>query len=714
MSSPPARTDADGAFRVTGLTQDVAEVSARAWVDPAGAPAENVEVGGAKRRAIAARGTPWSGSAEKVAVGTTDLVITLTKGDALRGRVVDSSGKPVERFTVIAEPDWDSASCENDLSEVHHSYRDKDGRFELDGLKKCTWSVHAHAQGLLDSPEMKVEMPGAKHIEIVMLRNAQVTGVVLGPDKKPVVGARVICTEDTGGWDPDRTSVRSDKKGEFVVKSAPIGPVRIFAHAEGLADSAPVRMDLGPAAAPARMELVLRAGATVVGKISEPPGEAQRSYTVALVSTEGTMDTLPKTTRTDAEGGFRFTAITPGRFHVQARDTRSTDSEPTDSTRVLTTKVDLRDGETTRVELGAKIERIRVHGKVITTSRVAKFALTVKRVDDRYGSQQETFIADDATYELTVGLPGDYVFGIGSGDSSGGRFRVHVPAVKDFEHDLELPSGSVFGRVVDAEGEPLKDVRVRLFDAQPRLADDDASRRDTSTGDDGKFEFEYVPAGTWSLGADYSRGGSFMPWDSGASLPGRASRGGVVVKDGERTGSIELVLTTGSRLTGIARNPAGAPLPGVDVFAFGADGHVLTVKGKRCDNSGRYEIEDAPAGRVLLYAHTMTGAGTASVDVRSEGETVCDVTLGPAGDLDVSVHDASGAPTWAALELVDADGRHLEEMEDMHFDEGVQTWTGLPVGRFTVRAHVDGAVRAEKAARVSAGQRTQIVLTLDG
>jgi hypothetical protein len=150
------------------------------------------------------------------------------------------------------------------------------------------------------------------------------------------------------------------------------------------------------------------------------------------------------------------------------------------------------------------------------------------------------------------------------------------------------------------------------------------------------------------------------------------------------------------------------------VFAFGPDGHVLAAYGVSSDNAGRYDIDDAPAGRVLLFAHTRTGSGTATVNVRDEGETLCDVTLAPAGDLGVTVRDASGAPTWAALEVVDADGRHFEEMVDLRSDDEARTWTGLPPGKLTVRAHVDGTVRAEQSTRVSPGQRTDVVLQVDG
>jgi hypothetical protein len=206
-----------------------------------------------------------------------------------------------------------------------------------------------------------------------------------------------------------------------------------------------------------------------------------------------------------------------------------------------------------------------------------------------------------------------------------------------------------------------------------------------------------------------------MPWDrEGPSQPGRASKSGIVVKEGETTSGIELVLAKGSRLAGVVRDAGGSLLPGVDVFAFGPDGHVLAASGVSSDNAGRYEIDDAPAGRVLLFAHTKTGSGTAIVNVRDEGETVCDVTLSPAGDLEVIVRDASGAPTWAALEVVDADGRHFEEMSDSRSGDETRKWLGLPPGKLTVRAHVDGTVRAEQATRVSPGQRTDVELHVGG
>ncbi len=704
MPEAPVETGPDGSFRVTGLTQPLATVTARAWLDP-DAEAEPAAPAGEPKR-VRRRGTPWSVIAEKVPVGAADVVLTLTKGDSIRGRVVDSQGKPVERFKVHADPDSSSEGCAGEVARLERSFRAADGRFELDGLKPCTWSVRVESKGLLDSVVKTVRMPGAQgELEFRLLRLARLSGVVVGPDGQPVAGAEVACraaAEDIwSGW---RTDTRADAKGAFTIRSGPLGPASLVARAPELARSVPLRLDLGADTLLEGLELRLRAGASLTGSIAERDRKQQESWRVTISSMQD-----ERTATVDEAGAFRFSAVTPGHYDVEAQ------AGGRDSLVRLRKQIDLRDGEAAHVELEGSARQVRVHGKIEPPDVVGGFALIVYPLDhendDSRGKQ--VYVAKDSTYEVTVAGSGQYCFQLGSDHKNAARVRVRVPAVEDFEHDMVLSTGRIQGRVVDADGAPVGDFHVELRGTAPRASDDSLAQLQASTDDQGEFEFRWLEAGTYDLDARADDG---TWWDAPGVARGRASKRGVVVKAGEGTSGVELVVGKGGVLKGVVRNAAGALMPRAEICAFDAAGRAVALRMERhTDNAGRFELEDLPLGRVFVLARTPSGAAKTSATVREDPSGDVEIVLAPCGTLGVRVVDSAGTPVWAGLEIVDGDGCHFEELSAPPFSEpqpaGTRVWPGLPAGRYAVRAHAAQGGSASRDAQVSGGEITSVTLS---
>jgi uncharacterized GH25 family protein len=168
-------------------------------------------------------------TAENVRPGTTDLRLVLSAGVTLKGRVVDSAGKPHPAFTVIARL---AKSALESGDSTTQSFFDDQGRFELNGLQPGTWRVQAAANGQAPSPEKTVEVPG--EVELVLSRGGRIRGQVVDRvTHKPLAGARVSVE---GGVESDLTTASgaaTDDNGQFLLGGLSPGLCSITVAAQG-------------------------------------------------------------------------------------------------------------------------------------------------------------------------------------------------------------------------------------------------------------------------------------------------------------------------------------------------------------------------------------------------------------------------------------------------------------------------------------------------
>ena len=745
----PVTVAADGSFRVQGLLPGRYTVTALGW-DGADAAAEAARAkedaaaeasGGVgevvrKARKVKKRAGAWSARVENVSAGAEDMLVVLTRGDRLRGRAVDGEGKPIERFLVHAEPDRSSPGFTDDIDGFEKSFRDKNGNFVLEGLRPCGWDIHVTARGYMPSSTTKVTVPGtAADTTFTLLRLAKLTGVVLDPERRPVAGAKVIAGSDPSSWEVDRASARTDEKGQFTLVSVPLGAIRVHAEANGFVRSESLRLEVSAASVVPNVELALTRGGVVRGVVTDADGKPAAAWSVRV---DGVGEDYDKSTRTDAEGKFSFEAVPPGRYRVTARasdDKMNFAALGADFERGvdpgLQRVVDLRDGQSVDVSLGRTpraVVRLRGHvrgaseGALLSARRAAGASdFAASRFRRGVGlpdadSPDVVKVAADGAYEITLSSPGAWRVTIQSGDKTH-EFLVEVPSVAEFERDFALPSGRVRGRVVNAEGEPVAGMAVRLHSGLPAAA----YSRGTDvvdTGSDGTFAFESLEDGTYSLRTE----GYADWWNRDTSRArGHARREGIVVRDAGTVEDVELVLGADGTLRGAVRGTNGAWMPNARIFVFDADGHALDVRngGANSDGAGRFRIEDLPPGRVFLVANTPHGAGKAATIVREDEDVDVEVALRPSARLIVNPQDASGAPTFALLSVVDEDGRRLDEADFRADDEvglapGSQAFSGLPAGRYTVTAHGQDATgaswTARKEVRASEGGRVELTL----
>jgi uncharacterized repeat protein (TIGR01451 family) len=146
-----------------------------------------------------------------------------------------------------------------------------------------------------------------------------------------------------------------------------------------------------------------------------------------------------------------------------------------------------------------------------------------------------------------------------------------------------------------------------------------------------------------------------------------------------------LALVPGVTQTGIITH-AGLPLEGATVlFIDPATGRVLGADDS--DATGRYEIEDVPAGTwsVLVHQTGLQSLHLTGVSVLDPPVAMDFALLAATTDVSGEVRETSGAAIASAtVEIVNAGGQVIYELQSA-FD-GTWSTTALPAGTYTVRA----------------------------
>jgi len=712
----PVETAADGSFKITGLTPGAFTITAEAWVNEG---ADNVADETDRARKVRRKGIPWSGRVDRVTSGTSDVVVALLNGETIRGRVVDSDGKPIERFVVTAAPESDSAGYSSEIKQIERAFRDKDGRFALEGLRTCGWSIGARAKNHLDADPIVITVPGANQaLHFTLLRQARLSGVVFDPDNKPIAKAKVVCALDSGQWWMGGTSAKTNDKGEFTLSQVPLGAIRLHAEANGFARGEALRFELGHGATKADLALFVAKPGAIRGVVKRSDGSPDAARFVAANEIDGRWD---KRVQTDAEGKFALEGLGPGRYKLVTAEHKKQKIELPDASSIevpidepdgTSTIVAVRAGEVVSVTLAAKRAlSIRMHGRITVPNGRAQ-SLTVTHVgNDEWSKGVTAVVGEDGAYELRLAQAGSHRVEIER--ESGGRnarWIVQVPEGPDFQRDFAFPAGSIAGRVVDSKGEPVAKYNVRAALPGSRDALGDAHSLDAVTDENGAFTIDGLAEGTYTVEALGA-----VEWWEDSKKRGRARVDGVKVEGVEPVRDLVLALASMDRVSGTVRSTSGAALPYVEVFAFDEHGHVLSnERGTTSNSAGKFTLRDVLPGRVFLYARTVHSAGKASVVATPESPTDIDIVLHPASDLTVLVQDATGAPTFAPLEIVDVDGRHFEEIQPLtRFLEaplGARAFPSLPAGKYTVRAALGGTATPEKTVLISEGGRADVEL----
>ena len=309
-------TDADGRFRLVGLSSDFADLAVRA----AGYPLL-IRPGVRANREAPVR-------------------IELVPGASLHGRVLDNGGNGVAGGLVRLAVERDYLAGGAGLWEPGDTFprasTDADGRFRFDNLVPGTWSAEASHRGEAAKVEGIELATGDQHeIELILGIRDQLTVFVttlLGePVADAVVQVRPEGEAEFQGWG------RTDGSGRTKVDVSP-GAADVKVEHKQLRDTVrPVQLAPGPN----EVHIALRPGAAISGSVRSGDGSSLALATIEA-TTEFSLDTEFHRANTvaDSNGAFRIIGLEPGRYNVTARSPGYADGGPAQPVEVADANVD--------------------------------------------------------------------------------------------------------------------------------------------------------------------------------------------------------------------------------------------------------------------------------------------------------------------------------------------------------------------------------------
>lgn len=605
----------------------------------------------------------------------------------LRGRVLDTAGRPVPEARVLARPNLDAGA-----TPPREARSDGDGVFLFDRLPAGAYTLVVEAAGLLPSTPPAVAVPGPEAVVRLAETGRALSGTVAAAGV-PVAGARVRLGGE--GVVPARTTT-SDATGAFVFHGLGAGRYALRATSgplasatiEGLADGGG-KAD-GGAAAPVRLALV--PGVIVAGTVVDDRGLPLPAVEVSATPTAPEEnDALPEVVATGADGGFRVGPLPPGTLRLGARAPGYLLRDPA--------TVALVAGQAppaTRLEL---VRGAAISGRVVDARGAAQAGADVRCVgagaDDLVVLYEPLPLAAEAA---ALGGAGRAVGGAKAVRTDArGTFtlegllpgRVHLeiarkPLVPLRTGDWTLAPGQhldagvltlrdgvlLSGRVVDEAGMPLAGARVTTTPTAGLFAETDAA---------GTFQLALTP-GAYEVTATGRAGGAAstkVRVDAAAPPP-----------------AVTLTLSRAdAALEGVVVDSGRRPLVRARVRAFAADAAGAAPEGPplgaaSTDAGGHFTLSRLPRRRLLIEVdHASYPRTLASATPGALAELVVPIP----GGVDGEVRErASGATVPRAR--IDAKGPGGEKLEATANDKraGAFRLARVRPGRWSLTASAPG------------------------
>lgn len=488
-----------------------------------------------------------------IAAGETARVrLEIERGITAAGRVLLSSGDPVAGATIFAERGgvfWPARPVATSAA---------DGRFEVRdleaGLSTSIWARHpAHAP----SHAVNVRADGADDRELVLtlLGDAGRLDVhVVDAHGAPIERAhvRVGETRPPGVVLPGRRrgtrtpaiSAFTDRDGRCSVEGVATGAQDVLVCAEGFADVA--QQTLVQARAPTTVELVLRRGAVLRGRVVDEHGAPAPDAEV--IASEWSKPGYARAPA-DALGRFTIDGLPPGELPLVA--------DGKERGRARATAV-LRDGETTEIELELAQGNV-VEGRVLDPGdrpvpgcrvrlECAQLRFTDAQIRElnAWDGNRNARTDEQGRFRFTNVPPLRMRVEVrGNGADASGQPLATLDEIKVPARDLVLhveidvaPSAYVSGIVADAQGRPLGDVEVTLHAASSgdgQVVTSARTERET-----GRFRIGPLPAGLYEGRANLPDAPEL---DLGLVRLERGEHVDLGVRRGGESGTIELLLT---------------------------------------------------------------------------------------------------------------------------------------------------------------------------
>lgn len=258
------------------------------------------------------------------------LDVELEPARALAGRVLDTSGAPIEGAYVAAVAydingvdghDWESALTS------------ADGRFEISTLapgQHHTLWIRREDYGsfLRQLPAREIDTPRLDVGDVVMLRGSSVFGTVVDDASQPVPGMTVELDgngSEFNAWEPQtfghaarlylgQRATRCDDLGRFSFSDLSPGTYELVALRVDSHDRTSVTVQVGKEETVRDTVLVVARGLSISGRVRDSSGEAISAY--VSVDPEDPELATNGDVHDEADGSFRVAGLAPGSYSL--------------------------------------------------------------------------------------------------------------------------------------------------------------------------------------------------------------------------------------------------------------------------------------------------------------------------------------------------------------------------------------------------------------
>lgn len=739
------RTDAEGRFRAGPLPGD-APHSVNFWRP----------------------GFAWARERWDPATQSGEWVVTLRRGGAVEGIVMDlASGEPARTFTIDTPDRIDQEAGEPGAWNPFAGgqlFENTGGRFRIDAMRPGNRRLTLRSPGFATKSVEVVVTEGqvTRGVVVELDRGATLAGRVVDDAGNGVAGAQVVALDSRGRLDEaDRArtnrgpvpfgdesdgflrvapteivagvgllsggSATADRDGYFELLGVPGEGAKILAVQREFAptETEPIAFEAG--ARVDGIEIVLSRGGGLEGRITDRYGRPVPGA-IVIASTPpnvgGGSGTRLYQGSSDADGRYRVQPMRGGSYFLLV--TRG--DEQLSLTGFLGTLhfdlVNVPENEVIQFDIvDPSASAARVYGRVLDAGRpVEGGVLTAANFESENLLGVDFKLAQvrrDGTYEFAGLAPGDYQFSYQGGPGRGGQVRlsVEVPDRPEWPFDVQLPQGGVRGRVTDATtGAALANAEVELRPLGQGAGSGllgsflgtEARRLRERTDDEGTFEFRGLEGGDFELTARGPR------WGAGAGgyapAPPRALR----IDEGRMQEGVDVALSPSLVLRGIVRDSVGAPVAGARVVAIARAGTPMGGDGARSDGEGRFEVRGLAPGTYDLVASASGFAEARALGADPAAAVDIEITLGLGGELRVQVFGADGRAAAGAigrLESLAAEpnaraGRAQSALEGFFEGRGIANTEGwIDFGRLAPGTY---AVNVSRGAASGRAERVEV------
>jgi len=555
---------------------------------------------------------------------TPNIDFTLAVGGTISGRILDPSGNPLEQVRVEAYDfnNW-----------VHEGWTDSEGYYSVCGLHTGSYFVQTYYcedewyQGAIpwedDPPPVYVVVPNeTQNVDFIFEGWGSISGRVVDPTGVPIEHVWVSLVDGSGNW--TSTSDNSDSEGNYTVNCLLEGLYYVgtrndvcyideWYQNQDPEEASYPPIQVNPPDETPNIDFTLEEGGSISGRIVDAEGNPFEWAAIQIYDSSGSYKNMNSYYIPD--GSYSVCGLATGDYYIIASGSNGyggcsyegwyDDANPHEGD-PPPIRVDA-PNETPNVDF-IQQEGGTISGRIVDSTGAPLGWIDVRVYDSNKYWVENGHSDSEGYYTVNCLTTGDYYVKAGDRDNgvySGKWYQdadpdendpppVHVDAPNETPniHFTLEKGGSITGRVVDTEGDPIAWVLIYAYNSDGNWVGDSESDSEGYYAVDGLFTGDYF-VGT------YNEQPYIDEWYQDAD-PDQNDPPPVHVDAPNETPNIHFTLEEGGSISGRVVDTGGDPTAWAGIDAYDSNGR--WVGSGETDSEGHYTVNGLPTGDYYVFA----------------------------------------------------------------------------------------------------------------